>query len=951
MDYSQLGNKRRRRRQNSQTTRVRNKISLLVLRVVLASMIVGVFAGIGIGLGAWLTVLANAPEVTASDIRPGNYASHIVCARTGEILETLHRGVNRTNVTLDEIPQHVIDAFLAIEDERFFYHNGIDIRGIGRAIWVLFRTAGDTTQGASTITQQLIKNRLERFDSDLTTKLQEQYLAVRFERELTELFGCNREAKEYILEVYLNTINLGRTNHGVQAAAQFYYGVDVGDLTIAQAATIAAITQNPTRFPPDTRPEANWSRAVLVLGNMRRLGFITDEEYYEAMNSNVYDTIAFNEDGQARATVTTWDCFTDALLIQLRDRLVDEKGITPHEADTIIFTTGLRIYTTQDLRKQAIVDEVLLDDSFFPTGPGRFEIYVTYEISFRNNITGRIFNHFPSATVNNMEEAIAFIYQQQYELLGANDEIIAENRIFTPQPQSAFVLMDHHNGHVLAIRGLRGEKAISRGHCRATIATRSPGSQLKPLIMAAGMDIGVLTLASTIDDVPWAIHPPGGNRWQPRNWWGGGHRGLSTVRAAIHTSKNVASARALVENVGIETGFQYMLNFGFTTLEGVTPAGRAWSDRIPALSLGGLTEGVILLELAAAYATIANDGWYNEPIFFSHVLNRDGSLLLDNNRPPRQVLRRETAYLLTNSMRDTLTAQGATGHGQRFECLQMRSDIQVAGKTGTSQLGRDSGFVGYTPYFTGAVWLGFDIPRTLPSNYTRYRETLWRTIMERVHEGLPPRSFERPSGIISASVCRDSGHPATELCRIDPRGSRVTTEIFASGTVPTTPCHMHVQHEICMFSGLIAGPTCHPFFVESQVGMMFEPLQAFAVGTSIPGRYLAFSQAVLEGQVCVNCESHYAELPGDDDPYGDYWDDESGNYGDFDWPWNIPAATPPPEDEYIPIPTPPPYDDYVPHDPPDEYVPIPTPEPPPADVPPEEPYVPEPEEHQDDDSW
>jgi len=952
MDYSKIGNKKRRRRQNSQTTRVRNKIGLLAVRVLLASMIVAIVAGIGIGLGVWRGVLANAPQLHEFDIHPDIYASVVVCAATGEELARFHAGENRTWVFLEDIPYHVRNAFIAIEDERFYYHNGIDARSIGRAVWRLISSGGEVTEGASTITQQLIKNRLERFDSDLTTKLQEQYLAVQFESMLTYQFdGCTRSAKDYILELYLNTINLGRTNHGVQAAAQFYYGLDVWELSIAQAATIAAITQNPNRFPPDTRPENNWERASTVLFKMHELGFITDEEYYEALNSDVYSTIVLNEAGEARATVSPFDCFTDALFMQFRDDLRELHGISVAEAERRIFTNGYTIHSTQNMHMQAIVDEVMLDDSFFPTGRG-FEIVVTYLLTVRNNITGGRRELAETATVANMEEAEAFIYRTQYEALGSNDEIIAEHRIFTPQPQAAVVLMDHHNGHVLAIRGVRGEKIMSRTHCRATIATRSPGSQLKPLIFGAGFDIGLLTPASTIEDRPWAIHPQGGARYQPQNWWRGGYRGLQTVRQAIHTSMNILSVVALVDYIGIETGFAYMQNLGFSTLEGVTPGGRAWSDRIPALALGGLTEGVILLELAAAYATVANQGMYNRPIFYTHVLDRHGNLVMENNVPPRQVLNRETAYLMTHTMIDTLTV--GTGTPQRFNNLEMRRDIPISGKTGTSQTNRDSGFVGYTPYFTMAVWLGYDTPRAM-SNPGAYRAGIWRTIMERVHEGLPPRSFERPSGIVSASVCRDSGHPATELCRVDPRGNRVVSEIFAQGRIPSTPCHIHGQFVVCNSSGLIAGSMCHPYNVETRTGLVLPPLPDFARGASIAGRQYAFSHDVLSGRECTYCDGTFEYY----DPYSDYPYDDYPQYpedGDIDWPWNIPfpfaSPTPPPEDydPYVPVPTPPPYDTPPPYEPnpPDEYVPIPTPEPYPADLPPEEPYVPGPNPGEDD---
>jgi len=955
MDYSQLGNKKRRRRQNSQTVRVRNKVGLLVLRAFLAVSIIAVIAGIGVGLGAWRGVLANSPELPALGITPGEYASVVICPQTGEELARFHAGINRTWVPLEMIPEHVQHAFVAIEDERFFYHNGIDMRSIGRAVFRLISSGGEVTEGASTITQQLIKNELGRFDSDLTTKLQEQYMAIRLENELTEHFGCTREAKNFILELYLNTINLGRTNHGVQAAAQFYYGIDVWELSIAQAATIAAITQNPTWLPPDRHPERNWNRTYGVLENMHRLGFITDEEYYEALNSDVYSTIVLNEAGEVRATVSPFDCFTDALFMQLRQDIADLRGVSLAVAEQAIFREGFRIYSTQNMQFQSIVDDVMLDDSLFPGGR-QFEIEVTYLLSVRNNITGQLRNLELTATIDNREEAEAFIERMQYEQLGSNDTIESENRIFTPQPQAGFVLMDHHNGHVLAIRGVRGEKVMSRTHCRATIATRSPGSQLKPLIFGAGFDLGIFSPASTIEDRPWAIHPQGGQRYRPSNWWGSGYRGLQTARQAIHTSMNVLSVIALVDYVGIETGFAYMQNLGFSTLEGVTPGGRAWSDRIPALALGGLTDGVILLELAAAYATVANQGVYNRPIFYTHVFDRDGNLFLENNQPPRQVLNRETAYLMTNCMIDTMRVQGATGHGQNFNNPDLRRDIPIAGKTGTSQSNRDSGFVGYSPYFTGAVWLGFDTPRVM-SGATRYREGLWRTIMERVHLEIhgtrEHNGFERPPGIIRVYVCRDSGRPPSDLCRLDPRGSRVVADLFAQGRVPT-PCHLHQQFAVCNVSGHLAGARCHPYNVENRVRIALPPLPDFAIGASIAGRDMVFSAAVMEGIECIYCDGHF--YYEQDDDY--YWDPNDGDdYDDdgMDWPWNITFPTPPPpadddDDIYIPIPTPPPYpDDDDDDDDSNYYIPIPTPEPPTSDLPPEEIYIPDPGDGNTDD--
>ena len=252
--------------------------------------------------------------------------------------------------------------------------------------------------------------------------------------------------------------------------------------------------------------------------------------------------------------------------------------------------------------------------------------------------------------------------------------------------------------------------------------------------------------------------------------------------------------------------------------------------------------------------------------------------------------------------------------------------IPIAGKTGTSQQGRDSGFVGYTPYFTGAVWLGFDMPRPLPNNFTRYREGLWRTIMERVHYGLPPASFERPSGVFVGSVCRDSGRPAGPFCQSDPRGSRIVSDLFASSVgMPSGTCHVHQQRRICDVSGLLAGDSCHPALVSYRVGMYLDPLPDWARGIHVPGRQYAFTNEVLQGHVCVNCQYHlheyfHPEEPDEDEPYNDQPPQDNS----IDWPWNILQPTPPPSDYDYPPPypgpgtppyEPPPYDPPSPPDP------------------------------------
>ena len=825
MDYSKQANKRRVRKQAPHAARIRNKISILFLRAAIAILLVVCVTLIGAGFGSYVGVLNTAPIIPRESVGVPIYRSSvIVCHATGEELEWLHAGHNQRTVTLDQIPLHVRNAFLAIEDERFYYHNGIDIRSIGRAIHTLIATGGETAQGASTITQQLIKNMLDRFDSDLITKLQEQYLAVTFERMLTEEMGCRILAKDFILESYLNIINLGRQNYGVHAAAWFYYGIDVSELSIVQGATIAAITQNPTRFPPDTRPESNWERTQLVLRNMLRNGFITEEEFEEAMQvceetglGLVYNTIFRMESGATRYLLSPFDCFTDALLDQVRGDLIREFGLTGLEADRMIFSGGLRIYSTQDRTKQAVVDRAFLDPSRWPGVDAGFYIILEYNLSVRNTITGEPRHYQRFRSVANEAEANQAIIQMQNQLLAPTDEIIAERTFLTPQPQGAFVLLDHYTGYVLAIRGIRGEKEGNRVFNRATQATRSPGSQMKPLVpFAAAFELGFMQPGSIIDDIPFTFAAPGAPAWTPGNWWGSTFEGLSTARRGIYRSMNVVSARAgadpdLPSSVGVPVMRAFLENFGISTLHEHDGA---------AIVLGGMRRGVYLIELAAAYGTIANMGEYIRPVFYSRILNYDGSVLLDNTPNPRRVVRDTTAYLVLDAMKDTLTAPGATGGAVRWTNISL-SDIPIAGKTGTSQHRADLGFVGSTPYFTAAIWMGNDSNQAMHRNAGDFHRQTWRIIMEEIHQNLAPRSFPRPAGIVSVVVCRDSGLRATDACRSDPRGNRARNEVFAAAHAPRLGeyCNVHKAVTMCV-SGYIAGEFCPPDGVVNRVGLV-----------------------------------------------------------------------------------------------------------------------------------
>ncbi|MCL2420224.1 MAG: transglycosylase domain-containing protein [Defluviitaleaceae bacterium] len=875
MDYTKTTNKRRKRRHHPNAARLKNTIGILIFRVVFAVILIGGFAAAGAGIGAYLGVLRNAPEIDIrTDLRSETHNSFIF-DNTGREIVRLSGDENREFVPINRMPQHLQDAFVAIEDERFFTHNGVDIRGVGRALHT--NLTSDRVEGASTITQQLIKNILGLHRNDLISKLQEQYLAVQFERALAERYGSTEIAKEVILEAYLNMINLGRNWHGVQVAAWNYFGKDVSELTLSESAVIAAITRNPSRYLPDRFPEHNRYRQLLVLDNMLRLEMINEREHRQAVNDPVHERVLSGLIAEnAHGVVHSY--FVDAAITQVVEDLVSQHFMTREQAFRLVYSGGLEIHLTQDMQIQGIVDDVFEDDDIFPVDV--FEIDIEYRLSARNEITGRVTNHLRTGTVRNYEQVQPWLEEARNELLTANDTILGENYILMPQPQAAFVLMDQHNGHVLAISGGRGEKTGNRHFCRATEATRSPGSQFK--VVAAflpGVDLGIFSAATHIEDSPFTHDDGHSPPYTPRNWWGNSWEGYSSVRRAIYRSMNVVSVKAFYE-VGGEVAFNYLRNLGFTTLDGTLSNGQPFRDTHLAVPLGGLTLGVTQLELAGSYAAIANLGEFNRPVFYTRVLDHEGNILLENGHNPTRVIRAPAAYLLTDMMRDTVRGvAGATGGNANFRNLRM----PIAGKTGTSQNTVDLGFTGYTPYFTASIWLGFDQQQRM-RGLDRAHLEIWRTIMERVHVELelPHREFQRPDGVTTGSICMVSRKLPTDLCR---SLGRVATDLFVVGTLPSAHCepeyhmgehgypshYVEVEQMLCTISGQPISGWCPPEFWE--FGSIWMPPDGEE------GMERCFVHSLNMGEETP--EDDIFNFPGDIPPSGGILDDDDIMPGDI----------------------------------------------------------------------
>ncbi len=795
MNYGKNSTRRREKELTSKGAMILRKFNVIFLKTllvcVLALTVTGVCAGFGIAKG----VIDASPEINLDDATPTGFLSTVLDTDGNQVAKLVATGSNRVYVTIDEIPKNLQNAFVAIEDERFYEHNGIDLKGIVRA-GVKGITNGRFSEGASTITQQLLKNNVFTSWTSETSmadkfkrKIQEQYLAIQLEKKVS---------KEWILENYLNTINLGQNTLGVQAASKRYFNKNAADLTLSECAVIAAITQNPSRLNPISHPDKNLERRDKVLRNMLKHEYITQEEYDEAIADNVYDRIQIINTAVEEEAVTSY--FVDELTNQVIQDLIDLKGYTETQAYKALYNGGLTIYSTQNPSIQAICDEEVNNQDNYPLDPKySFSYRLTIEKadgSYENYSEQTMLSYYQSANkdydinFSSVEEAQAAIDQYKAEIMKPGDKIVenGETVTFTLQPEAALTVMNQETGEVAALVGGRGDKTASKTLNRATGTARQPGSTFKVLAAyAPAIDSGGLTLASVQDDAPYSYE----NGTSLRNY-DNSFRGFTTLREAITRSVNIVTVKTLTE-IGTNLGYSYLKDFGFTTLVD--------DDNNQALALGGITKGVTNLELTAAYATIANHGTYIKPRFYTKILDHDGNVLIDNTPQTHGVLKASTAWLLTNAMEDVVTK--GTGTSVNF------GNMAIAGKTGTTTKNRDALFAGFTPYYTCVVWGGYDDNTPQDSGTTSYPKAIWKAVMSRLHENLEYKDFIMPDDITTATVCKKSGKRVVAgLCDADPRGSMATTEYFAEGSAPTGYCDHHVNVSICAETGMLATDLC-----------------------------------------------------------------------------------------------------------------------------------------------
>nr|WP_326184653.1 transglycosylase domain-containing protein [uncultured Oscillibacter sp.] len=689
--------------------------------------------------------------------------------------QTVHGVKNRIWVDIEDMPDALWQAVVAIEDERFFTHNGVDWKRTIGATANMFIGMKDTF-GGSTITQQMLKNMTLDNKPYVNRKVREIFRALEFEKNYT---------KADILELYLNSIYLGQGCYGVQTAAQFYFGKDVSELDVAECASLIAITNNPSMYGPmydikitvekddgtteiKTPRQLNKQRQENILKKMSEVKgpatlaeilnsdpeswdtYITEEEKETYQNEVLQftdgDTSVEELVEEATGGDTEYNSwFVDQVIRDVVADLVKEQGVTTEQAYNLIYNSGYHIYTTLDPEIQEIAESVYEDRS-------------NLDITSRSG----------------------------------------------QQLQSGITVLDPYTGDIVAIVGKVGEK---EGNLVFSCATtkRQVGSSIKPLtVYAPAVDAGAVTPGTTFDNYP--VRLLSGNPW-PKNS-PNTYTGWTTVQTGVQKSINTIAVQTL-ETLGVEASYTFATENLGLSLDAADIA-------VSPLGLGGLTYGLSTVEMAAAYATFANGGLYNAPRTYVKVtkVDTDGNetVVLENETESHVAMKESTAYLMNKMLKSVVS--GGTGTSANF------GGMTIAGKTGTTSDSKDRYFVGYTPYYVAAVWTGYETPEVISTGTTNPAITMWKKVMQKIHEDLPNKDFEvSASGVENIQVCADSGLKATAACQADVRGSRVISVTVAKGTAPTEECTLHTMVDYCTEGKCLATESCPEGSVK-QVGVL-----------------------------------------------------------------------------------------------------------------------------------
>ena len=722
---------------------------------------------------------------------------------------------DRIMVSIDEIPEMLQNAFIAVEDARFYEHNGVDVKRIVGALVANF-TSG-STQGGSTITQQLIKQTVLSSEQSYKRKLQEAYLAMELETRYT---------KKQILESYLNTIFLGGSYYGVRVAAYGYFGKELDQLTLRECAMLAGLTRSPNYYNPRSNfytrntegsntPDITNNRTDYVLRQMRENGLITAQQYNAALDRS---TASVLEKSPASTDMYAYPHYVEYAISDVVDTFLDLNGLEDTSANRYAMenklrTGGYSVYLCLDTEIQEIVEDTLANWSDYPR----------------------------------LRDPSDKVYQSR-NADGTYTEI--------EQPQAAACVFDYRTGELKAIVGGRYKPTTRKTLNRATDMQMPVGSSIKPIgVYAPAIELGA-SPASIVYNMPLPISgwkdSDGKDSW-PRNYGGGGYAGPETLRRALRQSHNTAAAQAEMTLVGVDRSVDFLLRMG------VDP------DHIDATPFGVTlgSSGITPLEMAVCYGVLANGGVYQAPISVLGISDSEGNVVWDGhaNQTRRRVFSESTAWLTVDILKDAVSS--GTGTSAKI------SGQTVAGKTGTNSDQKGVFFAGMTGYYSSALWVGHDNYKALASSSTGSSAAapLWQAYMKKIHTGLENRDIldGDPSqyGLVKATTCAVSGQLATDACANDAKGYGVVTDWWASGTVPTTYCQMHVNQSVCAETGDLASAYCpnvvtrgvivipsgHPLY--KFIDTSYEDVLSQYLGSSATIKYDGNGNVISGGTVCT----------------------------------------------------------------------------------------------------
>ena len=629
----------------------------------------------------------------------------------------IYGGFRNVPVEYEKIPKDLVDAFISIEDKRFFEHNGVDWKRTVGATANYFLKFRDEF-GGSTITQQLIKNVTGEDGYSLKRKLQEIFWAIDLESKMS---------KEEILISYLNIINLSNGCYGVGAAADYYFSKEVSSLTLAECVAIAAITNNPSYYDLKNNPQNNKKRRTVILNEMLSQGYITDEEYNTACNEEIKLNLQSTNNG-----INSW--YVDMVLEDVIDDLIEQNGISREQASKLIYTGGLKIYSAMDIEIQNLLEEY---------------------------------------------------YENTKNFYWTKTE---------DEPQSAMIIIDPKSGAILGVAGAIGEKQGNRLQNYATDAERPAGSVIKPLsVYAPALEKGIITWATVYDDTPVNFsnvqEPTASDAW-PKNVTRR-YEGLTNINKAIEQSVNTVSVKVLTD-VELDYSFDFLKNKlhidslieSKTLQNGTTITDKDYA----ALGLGQFNYGVSLLEMTAAYSIFVNKGIYSKPRSYYKVTDASGNIVLENEYQGEAVISEENAIIMTKMLQNVLSNGTA-------KSITLQKDINCAGKTGTTQDNCDRWYIGYTPYYVGGVWYGYEYPKSLDASTNKICIETWDKIMTKLHkryiDSNSAKEFDTSENVVAVEYCKDSGHISCDVCEKDPRGDRKEIGYFVKGTEPKQKCKTH----------------------------------------------------------------------------------------------------------------------------------------------------------------